>query len=269
MSRDRGSASVLVLAAGLVVVLIGLAVATVASAVVARHRAQAAADLGALAGAARAIDGETAACARAAQVVAYNLARLTGCRAVGLDLIVTAEVAGPAGLSAYASARAGPVEDAWTGGLGPRRVAFGRLVMARCPRGLPHRQKPRRWARRSSAPLGGHMELSLATRAVADHTVLEIGGEIDVYTAPSVRERLTELFNVGARRVVVDLHRVEFLDSTGIGVLVGAQRRLQASDGSLALVCPHERLLKIFRITGLDSVFDIHDSIESAIAAPN
>ena len=114
---------------------------------------------------------------------------------------------------------------------------------------------------------GGLMELSLATRTVADHTVVEIGGEIDVYTAPRLRERLIEMVGAGERRVVVDLGRVEFLDSTGLGVLVGAHRRLRARDGSLTLVCPHERLLKIFRITGLDSVFDIYDSVESATAS--
>ena len=110
------------------------------------------------------------------------------------------------------------------------------------------------------------MELSLATRSVSDHVVLEIGGEIDVYTAPRLRERLVELVAGGAKHVVVDLGRVEFLDSTGLGVLVGAHRRLRASHGSLRLVCPHERLLKIFRITGLDSVFEIHRSVEEATA---
>ena len=108
------------------------------------------------------------------------------------------------------------------------------------------------------------MELSLATRSVSDHVVLEIGGEIDVYTAPRLRERLIELVGAGEKLVVVDLGRVDFLDSTGLGVLVGAHRRLRASDGALSLVCPHERLLKIFRITGLDSVFEIHRSVEDA-----
>ena len=108
------------------------------------------------------------------------------------------------------------------------------------------------------------MELSLATRSVSNHAVLEIGGEIDVYTAPRLRERLIEMVGAGEKRVVVDLRRVEFLDSTGLGVLVGAHRRLRASNGSLSLVCPDERLLKIFRITGLDSVFDIHKTVEDA-----
>jgi anti-sigma B factor antagonist len=108
------------------------------------------------------------------------------------------------------------------------------------------------------------MELSLATRSVSDHVVLEIGGEIDVYTAPRLRERLIEMVASGDKNIVVDLARVEFLDSTGLGVLVGAHRRLRATGGSLRLVCPHERLLKIFRITGLDSVFEIHSSVEDA-----
>src|SRR5947208_12473988 len=88
---------------------------------------------------------------------------------------------------------------------------------------------------------GGHMELSLSTRAVGDHTVLEVGGEVDVYTAPRLRERLIELVDGGAKHVVVDLSRVEFLDSTGLGVLVGALKRLRAVDGSLGLVCAQER----------------------------
>jgi anti-sigma B factor antagonist len=108
------------------------------------------------------------------------------------------------------------------------------------------------------------MELSLSTRAVGDHTVLEVGGEVDVYTAPRLRERLIELVDAGAKHVVVDLSRVEFLDSTGLGVLVGALKRLRAADGSLGLVCAHERLLKIFRITALDRVFSLYDSVEAA-----
>ena len=101
------------------------------------------------------------------------------------------------------------------------------------------------------------MELSLATRTVAEHTVLEVGGEVDVYTAPRLRERLVELVDGGARQVVVDLGRVDFLDSTGLGVLVGALKRLRAAGGSFALVCDKEPLLKIFRITALDQVFPL------------
>ena len=108
------------------------------------------------------------------------------------------------------------------------------------------------------------MELSLATRTVDEHTVLEVGGEVDVYTAPRLRERLIELVDGGARDVVVDLGRVDFLDSTGLGVLAGARKRLRAADGTFGLVCSKEPLLKIFRITALDQVFPIFPSVEAA-----
>ena len=110
------------------------------------------------------------------------------------------------------------------------------------------------------------MELSLSTRTVAGHLVLEVGGEIDVYTAPQLRERLISLVDGGARHVVVDLGRVEFLDSTGLGVLVGALKRLRGAGGELFLVCGQERLLKIFRITGLDRVFTLYPTVEAATA---
>jgi anti-sigma B factor antagonist len=110
------------------------------------------------------------------------------------------------------------------------------------------------------------MELSLTARTVHGFTVLEIGGEIDVYTAPQLREELQRLVGDGVAGVVVDLSRVDFLDSTGLGVLAGIHRRLRGSEGSLRLVCNHERLLKIFRITGLDSVFDIYESVGAATA---
>jgi anti-sigma B factor antagonist len=111
------------------------------------------------------------------------------------------------------------------------------------------------------------VELSLSTRTQGDHTVLEVGGEIDVYTAPQLRERLIELVEGGGRHIVVDMEQVEFLDSTGLGVLVGGLKRARAQDGSLGLVCAQERILKIFRITGLEKVFGIYGSVDEAVAA--
>ncbi len=110
---DTGSATVWVLAVGLVFVLAAATIALGAAATVARHRAQAAADLAALAAAMRAWDGQAAACDRAAEVSARNGARLVACALDGFDALVTVEVA-PAGgagwADARASARAGPVE---------------------------------------------------------------------------------------------------------------------------------------------------------------
>jgi anti-sigma B factor antagonist len=111
-------------------------------------------------------------------------------------------------------------------------------------------------------------ELSLATREVGGHMVVEARGEVDVYTASLLRERLLEVIDGGAGSVVVDLRRVDFLDSTGLGVLVGALKRLRMAGGDLALVCGNEKLLKIFKITALDRVFALHDTVEAATSRP-
>ena len=111
------------------------------------------------------------------------------------------------------------------------------------------------------------MDLTLSTREVDERAVIAVGGEIDVYTAPKLRDCITDLVGAGTYNIVVDLEQVDFLDSTGLGVLVGGLKKVRAHDGSLELVCSQERLLKIFRITGLSKVFVIHSSAEAALAA--
>ena len=111
------------------------------------------------------------------------------------------------------------------------------------------------------------MDLTLATHEVGETTVVAVGGEIDVYTAPKLRDKITELVGAGVYDIVIDLEAVEFLDSTGLGVIVGGLKKVRAHDGSLRLVCTQDRLLKIFRITGLAKVFDIHQSADAAVAA--
>jgi anti-sigma B factor antagonist len=111
------------------------------------------------------------------------------------------------------------------------------------------------------------VDLSLSTRPEGNYMVVQVGGEIDVYTAPRLREQLIDLVSGGSYDIIVDMAKVEFLDSTGLGVLVGGLKRVRAHDGSLRLVCTQERILKIFRITGLTKVFPIHASVDEAVAA--
>ncbi len=111
------------------------------------------------------------------------------------------------------------------------------------------------------------MDLTITTREAEGRTVVSVAGEIDVYTAPRLREEITGLVAAGTYDIVIDMSEVEFLDSTGLGVLVGGLKKVRAHDGSLQLVCNQDRLLKIFRITGLAKVFVIHDTAEAALAA--
>ena len=106
-------------------------------------------------------------------------------------------------------------------------------------------------------------ELTRADRG--ELAVLTVAGDIDVDTAWRLREELTTA--LAERDAVVEMSAVDFLDSTGLGVLVGGLKRVRSNGGSLDVVCTHDRLLKIFRITGLTKVFGIHDSVASAIAS--
>jgi anti-sigma B factor antagonist len=110
------------------------------------------------------------------------------------------------------------------------------------------------------------VDLSLETRHEGGHTIIEVGGEIDVYTAPKLRDKITELVGNGEYHLVIDMEKVDFLDSTGLGVLVGGLKKVRAHDGSMRLICNQERLLKIFRITGLAKVFAIHSSQADALS---
>jgi anti-sigma B factor antagonist len=97
--------------------------------------------------------------------------------------------------------------------------------------------------------------------------VLDIVGEVDLYTAPALRDRIASLIDGGVRRLVVNLEEVGFLDSSGLGVLIGALRRLKEHDGVLRLVCNEGSTLKVLTVTGLDKVFQIHTDLGSATAA--
>ena len=107
------------------------------------------------------------------------------------------------------------------------------------------------------------MDLKLGHYARDGIEVIDVQGEIDIYTAPRLRELLINLVSEGNYQLVVNLDKVGFLDSTGLGGL----RRVRAHDGSLDLVCTQQRILKIFRITGLTEVFGIYQTVDQAIAA--
>ena len=112
------------------------------------------------------------------------------------------------------------------------------------------------------------MELTLNVYSeAAGITVIAVGGEIDVYTAPKLREKLISLVEDGSYQLIVDMEAVEFLDSTGLGVLVGGLKRVRAQDGWIDLVCTQSRILRIFKITGLNKVFNIYNSVAEATAA--
>jgi anti-sigma B factor antagonist len=101
--------------------------------------------------------------------------------------------------------------------------------------------------------------------AGGDCAVLRIAGEVDVYTAPQLREQVVQLVNSGIRHIVADLGGVDFLDSTGLGALVGSLKRLRSHDGSFKLAASTSRTLQLLQITGLTRAFALHPSVLDAI----
>jgi anti-sigma B factor antagonist len=114
---------------------------------------------------------------------------------------------------------------------------------------------------------GGRVDLRLGHYSKDGIEVVTVEGEIDIYTAPRLRELLIDLVSKGSYQLVVNLDKAGFPGSTGLGVLAGGLNRVRAHDGSLDLVCTQQRILKIFKITGLTTVFGIYQTVDQAIAA--
>jgi len=108
------------------------------------------------------------------------------------------------------------------------------------------------------------MELDISTENAGASCTIALKGEVDVYTSPRLKEELVNVVDSGCRQIVVDLEDLHFIDSSGLGVLVSALRRVKEHDGTLRLVCTKDSILKIFRITGLDKVFPVFTTAAEA-----
>ena len=97
-------------------------------------------------------------------------------------------------------------------------------------------------------------------------SVARVSGEIDIATAPGLRSQLIGLVTGGRTSVVLDLAGVEFLDSTGLGVIVGVLKRARTLGGDLRLVCPNPAVRRVFEITALDRTMPLADSVDHALA---
>jgi anti-sigma B factor antagonist len=110
------------------------------------------------------------------------------------------------------------------------------------------------------------IEFGISDRSVdRDTHVISVTGEIDLFTAPEFKQRVMAPIAAGVDHVIVDLMETAFIDSSSLGVLIGAHRRLKARGGRLIVACDRESIVKTFRITGLDGVFHLVDSVDAAL----
>lgn len=108
------------------------------------------------------------------------------------------------------------------------------------------------------------MNLKLRTHKVAGSNVVEVAGEVELHNAELLRDELMRATETVNPCVIVDLSRVSFIDSTGVGVLVGAFKRVREI-GTLSVVCPQRSVRRVFEITGLTQVFVLHQTVEEAL----
>ena len=111
-------------------------------------------------------------------------------------------------------------------------------------------------------------EFTLTSDPIDDtRQVVAVAGEIDLFTAPELKAALGEGLESGRIRIVVDLTETTFLDSTALGVLIGAVKRLRSRDGVLTIVNTDANIAKTFEITGLDQIFTIRPTRDEAVEA--
>jgi len=110
-------------------------------------------------------------------------------------------------------------------------------------------------------------DFEITDRKVDEDThVVSVAGEIDLFTAPEFKQRMSAPIDAGRSRLVVDLSETTFIDSSSLGVLIGAHRRLKLRGGVLLVVCENEAIAKTFKITGLDGVFTLARTVEAALS---
>ncbi len=95
--------------------------------------------------------------------------------------------------------------------------------------------------------------------------VIDLEGEVDVHTSPRLRETLLEVIHGGADRVVVDARKVTFMDSSGLGVFIGGEKRVRDRKGCLAIACEDPKVMRIFEISGLRHMLLVRESREEAL----
>jgi anti-sigma B factor antagonist len=111
-------------------------------------------------------------------------------------------------------------------------------------------------ARRDRTTIPGAIEFAVSVTALDDATVVHVNGDLDCYSAPQLRTVLVELAD-GPRRVIVDVAGSTFIDSTGLGVLVGGLKRLREHGGHMVLRSPTPMTARLFEVTGVGKLFEI------------
>jgi len=109
--------------------------------------------------------------------------------------------------------------------------------------------------------------MKLSTRISAGTAVVDVSGEVDMFTSPELRQELQRLTGDAVPRIVVNLGDVGFMDSSGIATLVQALKEARPFGGKVILAAPGETVMRVLRLANLTSLFTVHETVEGAIEA--
>lgn len=110
------------------------------------------------------------------------------------------------------------------------------------------------------------IDLQIDSKFEGPWAILGLRGEVDIYTSPKLKEAIVELLDSGKARLIIDMSEVDFIDSSGLGVLIGGLKRVREQDGEMTLVVStSESIKRLLGITGMDRVFTVHQSLEDSL----
>ena len=111
------------------------------------------------------------------------------------------------------------------------------------------------------------MDLKIHVRKNGTVPVIDLNGEVDAYTSARFREVMLDLIDGGGANMVISMERVEYIDSSGLGALVGGLKRASENNGRIVIVCNSPQVRKVFQITGLEKVFPLYELECDAVSA--
>ncbi len=109
------------------------------------------------------------------------------------------------------------------------------------------------------------MNIRVTKEKVEDIVVIDVEGEIDVYTSTYFKKELLKVLDEGNYNIIISLDKVRYIDSTGLGILIGMLKRVKEHNGHMTVVCSNPQIRKVFTITGLIKILGMHDNLQSAI----
>jgi anti-sigma B factor antagonist len=102
------------------------------------------------------------------------------------------------------------------------------------------------------------VKAGVRTRPCGDWTVLEVSGELDLASAPGFRQAVVAAVADGSTRLIIDLTVADYIDSVGVGLFLGALKRVRTHDGDVAIVCDEPRLLRVLELTEVNRIIPVH-----------